>query len=75
MSGCVQVNDTIGHLAGGRYYSKESVAAVSLGMGTDVAFIDSSPHQIPNPINESSDSAEMVLTHALIIYLLLIDLV
>ncbi|KAH6803627.1 hexolike 3 [Perilla frutescens var. frutescens] len=45
------VNDTIGHLAGGRYYSKESVAAVSLGMGTDVAYIESPPQQ--NPINES----------------------
>ncbi|XP_057784365.1 probable hexokinase-like 2 protein [Salvia miltiorrhiza] len=40
------LNETIGHLAGGRYYSKESVAAVSLGMGTDVAYIESLPQQI-----------------------------
>ncbi|KAL6564635.1 hypothetical protein OROMI_016085 [Orobanche minor] len=39
-------NDTIGHLAGGRYYSKECVAAVSLGMGTDLAYIEALPQQI-----------------------------
>ncbi|KAG8384214.1 hypothetical protein BUALT_Bualt04G0094700 [Buddleja alternifolia] len=51
------VNDTIGNLAGGRYYSKEaSVAAVTLGMGTDVAFIQS-----PKPIKESLKSAEPVI--------------
>ncbi|KAL1569905.1 hexokinase [Salvia divinorum] len=48
------VNDTIGHLAGGRYYNKESVAAVSLGMGTDVAYIESLPQQI---VKESSSEA------------------
>ncbi|KAL8472813.1 hypothetical protein ACS0TY_029870 [Phlomoides rotata] len=51
------VNDTIGHLAGGRYYSKECVAAVSLGMGTDVAYIESLQN-IPNQLKESSESAE-----------------
>ncbi|KAJ8545949.1 hypothetical protein K7X08_018532 [Anisodus acutangulus] len=35
------VDDTIGVLAGGRYYSKESVAAVTLGMGTNAAYIES----------------------------------
>ena len=48
------MNDTIGHLAGGRYYNKESVAAVSLGMGTDVAYIESLPQQI---VKESSSEA------------------
>lgn len=57
------MNDTIGHLAGGRYYSKECVAAVSLGMGTDVAYIESLQH-IPNQLKESSESAETVSINA-----------
>ncbi|KAG6397745.1 hypothetical protein SASPL_143930 [Salvia splendens] len=48
------VNATIGHLAGGRYYNKESVAAVSLGMGSDVTYIESLPQQI---VKESSPEA------------------
>ncbi|KAI3451873.1 hypothetical protein Pfo_008538 [Paulownia fortunei] len=54
------VNGTVGDLAGGRYYSKESVAAVSLGMGTDVAYIES-PEQISSQPKESSKSAETVI--------------
>lgn len=51
----MQVDDTIGVLAGGRYYSKESVAAVTLGMGTNAAYIESAqsvvkwPDQTPKP--------------------------
>lgn len=48
------VSKSVGDLAGGRYYSKESVAAASLGMGTDVAYIES-PQQIPIPPNGSSE--------------------
>ncbi|RAL46641.1 hypothetical protein DM860_004920 [Cuscuta australis] len=36
------VDDTIGVLAGGRYYSQESVTAVTLGMGTNAAYVESS---------------------------------
>ncbi|PIN01737.1 Hexokinase [Handroanthus impetiginosus] len=54
------VYDTIGNLAGGRYYSKESVAAVSLGQGTDVAYIES-PQQITETLNELSKSADTVI--------------
>ncbi|KAL7101579.1 hypothetical protein ACP275_08G063100 [Erythranthe tilingii] len=55
------VNDTIGDLAGGRYYSKESVAAVTLGIGgTDIAYIES-PQQISSPIKDSSKSDETVI--------------
>ncbi|KAM3252592.1 putative hexokinase-like 2 protein [Capsicum annuum] len=49
------VDDTIGVLAGGRYYSKESVAAVTLGMGTNAAYVESAqsvikwPDQTPKP--------------------------
>ncbi|OMP01708.1 Hexokinase [Corchorus olitorius] len=37
------VDDTVGDLAGGRYYNKDSVAAISLGMGTNAAYVDSAP--------------------------------
>lgn len=30
----------MGNLAGGRYYNKESVAAVTLGMGTDATYVE-----------------------------------
>ncbi|PHT81620.1 hypothetical protein T459_14635 [Capsicum annuum] len=51
----MQVDDTIGVLARGRYYRKESVAAVTLGMGINAAYIESAqsvvkwPDQIPKP--------------------------
>ncbi|XVF15352.1 hypothetical protein REPUB_Repub09cG0144700 [Reevesia pubescens] len=31
------VDDTVGNLAGGRYYNKDTVAAITLGMGTNIA--------------------------------------
>ncbi|GAV87484.1 Hexokinase_1 domain-containing protein/Hexokinase_2 domain-containing protein, partial [Cephalotus follicularis] len=34
------VDDTIGNVAGGRYYNRESVAAVTLGMGTNAAYVE-----------------------------------
>lgn len=34
------MDNTIGELAGGRYYHKDTVAAVSLGMGTNAAYIE-----------------------------------
>ncbi|XP_022773908.1 probable hexokinase-like 2 protein [Durio zibethinus] len=34
------VDDTVGILAGGRYYNKDSVAAITLGMGTNAAYVD-----------------------------------
>ena len=36
----VQVNDTIGTLAGGRYYNPDVVAAVILGTGTNAAYVE-----------------------------------
>ncbi|KAL0450112.1 UNVERIFIED_CONTAM: putative hexokinase-like 2 protein [Sesamum latifolium] len=54
------VNDTVGYLAGGRYYSNESVTAVNLSMGTDIAYVELSK-QTPNSPKESSRSAEMVV--------------
>lgn len=36
----IQVNDTIGTLAGGRYYDQDVVAAVILGTGTNAAYVE-----------------------------------
>lgn len=60
----MQVDDTIGVLAGGRYYSKESVAAITLGMGTNAAYVESAqsvvkwPDETPKPdeiVNSADD--------------------
>ncbi|KAK9285944.1 hypothetical protein L1049_025146 [Liquidambar formosana] len=56
MSVFALVDDTIGDLAGGRYYSRESVAAITLGMGTN------EPAQaVPRWHGSSPDSGEMVI--------------
>ncbi|PNY13102.1 putative hexokinase-like 2 protein [Trifolium pratense] len=34
------VDDTIGGLAGGRYYNKDNVAAITLGMSTNAAYVE-----------------------------------
>ena len=39
----VQVDDAIGDLAGGRYYNKETVAAITIGMGTNAAYVETAP--------------------------------
>ncbi|XP_075492782.1 putative hexokinase-like 2 protein isoform X2 [Primulina tabacum] len=54
------VDDTIGNLAGGRYYSKESVAAVTLGMATDVSYIES-PQQASKLLAQQPNSSETVV--------------
>lgn len=54
-----QVDDTVGHLAGGRYYNRENVAAVTLGMGTNAAYVESA-EAIPQWHGPSSKSGEMV---------------
>jgi len=36
----MQVNDTIGTLAGGRYYDSDVVIAVILGTGTNAAYVE-----------------------------------
>ena len=36
----VQVNDTIGTLAGGRYNNPDAIAAVILGTGTNAAYVE-----------------------------------
>ncbi|THG05014.1 hypothetical protein TEA_006710 [Camellia sinensis var. sinensis] len=34
------VDETVGDLAGGRYYNKETIAAITLGMGTNAAYVE-----------------------------------
>ncbi|XVE86932.1 hypothetical protein DITRI_Ditri18aG0074800 [Diplodiscus trichospermus] len=34
------VDDTVGNLAGSRYYNKDTVAAITLGMGTNASYVD-----------------------------------
>lgn len=56
----LQVDDVVGDLAGGRYYSRESVVAVSLGMTTSVAYTESAKEvqKLHSPLPKSG---EMVL--------------
>lgn len=36
----MQVNDTVGTLAGGRYVNKDVIAGVILGTGTNAAYVE-----------------------------------
>ncbi|XP_057967363.1 hexokinase-1-like [Malania oleifera] len=54
------VNDTIGTLAGGRYYSKDVIAAVILGTGTNAAYVERA-HAIPKWHGPLPKSGEMVI--------------
>ncbi|CAH9110755.1 unnamed protein product [Cuscuta epithymum] len=54
------VDDTIGVLAGGRYYSRESVTAVTLGMSTNAAYVESS-NAVENWHGEPHQSSEIVV--------------
>ncbi|XP_044479267.1 probable hexokinase-like 2 protein [Mangifera indica] len=55
------VDDTIGNLAGGRYYDRETITAVTLGMGTNAAYIES-PQAVPSWEGPSPKSGEMVIS-------------
>ncbi|XP_030529951.1 hexokinase-1-like [Rhodamnia argentea] len=54
------VNDTIGTLAGGRYYNPDVVAAVILGTGTNAAYVERI-HAIPKWHGPLPKSGEMVI--------------
>lgn len=56
----MQVNDTIGTLAGGRYYDNDVVAAVILGTGTNAAYVERA-HAIPKWHGLLPKSGEMVI--------------
>lgn len=55
----VQVNDTVGTLAGGRYSSADVIAAVILGTGTNAAYVERA-HAIPKWQGLLPKSGEMV---------------
>ncbi|KAJ0254186.1 Hexokinase-1 [Hirschfeldia incana] len=54
------VNDTVGTLAGGRYYNPDVVAAVILGTGTNAAYVERA-HAIPKWHGLLPKSGEMVI--------------
>ncbi|OAY27223.1 hexokinase-1 [Manihot esculenta] len=54
------VNDTIGTLAGGRYYNKDVIAAVILGTGTNAAYVERA-QAIPKWNGLLPKSGEMVI--------------
>ncbi|WJX89396.1 hexokinase [Trifolium repens] len=53
------VDDTIGGLAGGRYYNKDNVAAITLGMSTNAAYVE--PAQ-ESELAESPNSNELIIS-------------
>ncbi|VVA99738.1 unnamed protein product [Arabis nemorensis] len=54
------VNDTVGTLAGGRYYNPDVAAAVILGTGTNAAYVEHA-HAIPKWHGLLPKSGEMVI--------------
>ncbi|XP_027341892.1 hexokinase-1-like [Abrus precatorius] len=54
------VNDTIGTLAGGRFYNQDVIAAVILGTGTNAAYVERA-HAIPKWHGLIPKSGEMVI--------------
>ncbi|KAF5743004.1 hexokinase [Tripterygium wilfordii] len=54
------VNDTIGTLAGGRYYNNDVIAAVILGTGTNAAYVERA-HAIPKWHGLLPKSGDMVI--------------
>ncbi|XP_065866308.1 hexokinase-2-like isoform X2 [Euphorbia lathyris] len=54
------VNDTVGTLAGGKYFNKDVVVAVILGTGTNAAYVERAP-AIPKWHGPLPQSGEMVI--------------
>ncbi|GFZ18860.1 hexokinase-like 3 [Actinidia rufa] len=54
------VDDAIGDLAGGRYYNKETVAAITLGMGTNAAYVETAA-SVPKWNDPLPKSGELVI--------------
>ncbi|RDX70365.1 putative hexokinase-like 2 protein, partial [Mucuna pruriens] len=55
------VDETIGGLAGGRYYSRDSVAAITLGMTTNAAYVESA-EEVASDLTQSLNSSESVIS-------------
>ena len=58
--GLKQVKDAIGHrhLAGGRYYNRDTMAAITLGMTTTGVYVEPTP-TIPEYQSSSNKPSEM----------------
>ncbi|KAL0726155.1 hypothetical protein Bca4012_022248 [Brassica carinata] len=56
------VDDTIGVLSGGRYYHKDTVAAVTLGMGTNAAYIEQAQEVLRWKSPIPNESQEIVIS-------------
>lgn len=59
----MQVNDTVGTLAGGRYHDKDVAVAVILGTGTNAAYVENA-HAIPKWNGLLPKSGDMVRSKA-----------
>ena len=55
-----QVDETVGNLAGGRYYNKDTVASVTLALSTNAAYVEP-VHAITKWQGPSPLSGEMVI--------------
>ncbi|CAJ1943089.1 unnamed protein product [Sphenostylis stenocarpa] len=55
------VDETIGGLAGGRYYNRESVAAVTLAMNTNAAYVEPA-EEVASDLTQSPNSTELVIS-------------
>ncbi|WVZ24290.1 hypothetical protein V8G54_002834 [Vigna mungo] len=55
------VDETIGGLAGGRYYNRESVVAVNLGATTNAAYVEPA-EDVASDLAQSSNSSEKVIS-------------
>ncbi|OIW19159.1 hypothetical protein TanjilG_13941 [Lupinus angustifolius] len=55
------VDDSIGGLAGGRYYNRDSVAAITLGMTTNAAYVEPA-EDVPSVLAQSPNSTELVIS-------------
>lgn len=67
----MQVNDTIGTLAGGRYHNQDVAAAVILGTGTNAAYVERA-HAIPKwhgLLPKSGEMVSMLQIYVIFIYL------
>ncbi|XP_021890459.1 probable hexokinase-like 2 protein, partial [Carica papaya] len=55
------VDNTVGDLAGGRYYDKDSIAAVTLGMSTNAAYMEQA-QAVPRWNGSSAKSGEIAIS-------------
>ncbi|ESW27776.1 hypothetical protein PHAVU_003G231300 [Phaseolus vulgaris] len=55
------VDETIGGLAGGRYYNRESVAAVTLASTTNAAYVEPA-EEVASDLTQSPNSSELVIS-------------